>query len=334
MPRTLIWVVTVAVGLAACGGNPATPSDPPGGPPASTDRCARTTGYTALSDPGPSNYQGQPGGLYPGGANGRPASHEVAGVALARGIGPLNAAGVAAPNGRYALVSIGFSNATQEFSTFKPLADTNPQKDPRLVVVDGAQGGQASGQWADPSCACWGVLLDRLTQAGLTPNQVAIVWMKLALVSPNTGWPAAAQTVRTNGTRVLQLLKQRFPNLVLTYLASRIYGGYATGALNPEPYAYETGFSVRWIIEDQLNGAPGLNFDPARGAVSAPWVAWGPYLWADGLRARGDGLTWSCSDMEADGVHPAPSAERKVADMLLAFFKSDTTAREWFLASP
>jgi hypothetical protein len=38
------------------------------------------------------------------------------------------------------------------------------------------------------------------------------------------------------------------------YLDSRIYGGYATTALNPEPYTYEGAFLVRWLIQDQLKG--------------------------------------------------------------------------------
>jgi hypothetical protein len=43
---------------------------------------------------------------------------------------------------------------------------------------------------------------------------------------------------------------------------------YAGGNLNPEPYAYEEGFSMRWLmIGDQIAGKPELNCDPAKGPM-------------------------------------------------------------------
>src|SRR5205814_5733577 len=100
---------------------------------------------------------------------------------------------------------------------------------------------------------------------------------------------------------------------------SRIYAGYATGvsALNPEPYAYESGFAVKWLIEGQINGADSVNYDPARGPVQAPWLSWAPYLWADGLTPRNDGLTWVCSSFQSDGTHPSATGRDIVADSLL-----------------
>ena len=53
------------------------------------------------------------------------------------------------------LVSISMSNATQEFSVFKQLADADPAKSPRVKVVDCAQGGQAMAQWATPDARPW-----------------------------------------------------------------------------------------------------------------------------------------------------------------------------------
>lgn len=79
-------------------------------------------------------------------------------------------------------------------------------------------------------------------------------------------------------------LLQRFPNLQLAYLSSRIQGGYATTNLNPEPYAYESGFAVKRVIETQLGGS--LPHPSSGGTAVAPWISWGPYLWADGLTPR------------------------------------------------
>jgi hypothetical protein len=41
---------------------------------------------------------------------------------------------------------------------------------------------------------------------------------------------------------------------------------------------------VKWLIADQIAGNPELNYDPAKGRVRAAWLAWGPYIWADGVK--------------------------------------------------
>ncbi len=64
----------------------------------------------------------------------------------------------------------------------------------------------------------------------------------------------------------------------------------------------------------------------------APWLAWGPYLWADGANPRDDGLVWLPADFQDDGTHPSPSGEEKVGRLLLEFFRSSPFAQCWFLA--
>ena len=71
-----------------------------------------------------------------------------------------------------------------------------------------------------------------------------------------------------------------------------------------------------------------------RGRAKAPLLLWGPYFWADGTTPRkSDGLVWERNDMAADGVHPTESGRRKVANQLLAFFKTDELAKTWFAKS-
>src|SRR5207244_9540078 len=101
---------------------------------------------------------------------------------------------------------------------------------------------------------------------------------------------------------------------------------------NPEPHSYESGFAPKWIIADQIAGYLELNYDPSRGRVRFPWVAWGPYMWADGVKGRKDGLKWVREDFGADGMHPSDSGRGKVAKMLLQFLKTDPTSTPWFLA--
>jgi hypothetical protein len=129
------------------------------------------------------------------------------------------------------------------------------------------------------------------------------------------------------------LAKTTFPNLRVAYLSSRIYAGHATTGLNPEPYAFESAFSVRGLIQEQIQGDPKLNFDSAKGLVQAPLLLWGPYLWTDGLTPRkSDGLVWKREDLAQDGTHPSGSGRLKVAQLLLTFFKTNPLAKDWFLS--
>lgn len=110
-----------------------------------------------------------PGGLYPNGQNTHPAAHDSLSRALAAEIKPRDTSGALdALNGKIVLLSIGMSNATQEFSVFKAMADTDGVKNPQLVIVDGAQGGQTALVISDPNANFWTVVGQRLTTAGVT----------------------------------------------------------------------------------------------------------------------------------------------------------------------
>ena len=118
---------------------------------------------------------------------------------------------------------------------------------------------------------------------------------------------------------MISILRARYPNLKLVYLSSRTYAGYATTPLNPEPYAYQSGFAVKWLVQERIDGK-----------IRGPWLGWGPYLWTDGTKGRKDGLVWTCDDVRSDGTHPSPSGQAKVGGLLLRFFKTSRTSRAWF----
>lgn len=299
-------------------------------PTAAAIDCTRTsTGLVPLNDLGSGTWNGAQGGLYPEGSNERPAHHTLAGQALAALAVPRNAQGLPDPvAGRSVFLSIGMSNTRNEFTSFVPLANADPLKHPRVLVVNGAIGGQTAARISDPEAPYWDQVDQLLAAAGATPLQVQAVWLKEADAGP-TGDPLAyAATLQGELQAIHQILKTKFPHLWMVYLSSRIYAGYATTGLNPEPYAYASGFAVKWAIEDQLQG-DWFAKDPAKRLLT-PWLSWGPYLWADGLAPRSDGLVWLCSDFAQDGTHPNGAGSRKVAQQLLDFVHTDPTAKVWY----
>jgi hypothetical protein len=282
-------------------------------------------------------YKGQDGGLYGGGSNTAPEGHRKAAETQLAQVVPRDGQGKPADGGKVVLLSMGMSNTTQEFSRFQQLAGADADKAPCVAVVDGAQGGQDAERWSQANLPPWQVAMDRLRAAGATPQQVQALWVKHARIQPARfgEFPRHAEELRGHFLASLQLARERFPNLRVAYLSSRIYAGYASTPLNPEPYAYESGLVVRGLILDQIKGEPALNCDPAKGPVKAPLLLWGPYLWTDGPTPRkSDGLSWAPQDVGPDGTHPSLSGRNKVATLLLNFFKTDPLAKGWYLGAP
>ncbi len=310
--------------------------------------CSRTSvGFIPIDDLGTGLYRGQyQGGLYPDGSNAVPPAHDAAGRARGLAIRPLAPDGTPSPTGRCVLLSIGMSNTTQEFcchpTTFMGRAAADPDVDhTTLAIANGAAGGQTASTWDSPADSNYDRIRDQvLASQGLTEAQVQAAWVKVANATPTVSLPSAgadAFTLVAQMGNIVRALKVRYPNMQQVFFSSRIYAGYASTALNPEPYAYESGFAVKWLIGAQVRQMSGGGIDPLAGDLNydagAPWLAWGPYLWADGLTARSDGLTWACADFEADGTHPSTSGEGKVGLLLLNFFLDSPYTSAWFRSS-
>ncbi len=184
----------------------------------------------------------------------------------------------------------------------------------------------------------YGSVATELSDRGLSEAQVQVVWALHGNPSPDVSLPDAnadAFVLLRQFGDVLRAIKTRYPNIRLVFFSSRIYSCARSG-LNPEPYAYESGFSVKWLIEAQINQLASGTVHPTTGDLSyetgvAPWVAWGPYLWADNGNGRSDGLVWQDSDLASDCTHPSGSGAQKVADMLIDFFKTSPLTSGWFV---
>lgn len=278
-------------------------------------------------------YNGFPGGLYPGGLNIPPTAHDSAGSAIALSFLPLDSFGVVNPiTGVWVLLSVGMSNTTQEFTQFITDIAGDTTLNPKLRVVDGAQGGQTAARIKYDTAAFWSVVMSRLATRGLSAKQVQAIWLKEANAGPTQEFPTASTILRNDLMEDIRVAARKFPNLKQIFLSSRIYAGYASTTLNPEPYAYESGFAVRWVIEAQIVGNDSLNFIPDSGTVNAPWLGWGPYLWGDGMTPRvSDGLQWLCDDFNTDGTHPGATGRQKVSALLESFFRSSPHSIPWFL---
>jgi hypothetical protein len=231
-----------------------------------------------------------------------------------------------------------------------------------VVLVDGAKGGQTYVDW-DPLVSGFGEY-DRVRDAILTPSglseaQVGSIWVKdaeadptVSLAAGGAGNPPDAVIAERYLGDIMRAIRLRYPNAQQVFVSPRIYAGYANTAfppnpLNPEPYAYEIGFSIKWLIKSQIEQVRGSAPDGNAGDLDyksgvAPWIAWGPYLWANGTTPRSDGLVWLNSDFRypypsGSGVnectHPSVHAELKVAGMLLNFMKT-APSTTWFLAAP
>jgi hypothetical protein len=289
-----------------------------------------------------------PGGLYPDGSNAPPADHQAAGLERAARIRPLDAAGRPDPQGKVVLLSVGMSNTSQEFCgslgvdctprSFIGQASEDPRVDhSALVSVNGAQGGEDATEWDGPSEEAYGrVLGDALAPLGLSERQVQVVWLKQAHARPTVSLPspdADAYALERDLGEIVRALAVRYPNLQLVFVSSRTYGGYATTTLNPEPFAYESGFAVKWLIEAQIRQSRDGKVDPTAGDLGlarVPWVGWGPYLWTSGSQPSSDGLVWLPEDVVSDGTHPSSKGVEKVGELLLRFFTTSPLARCWF----
>jgi len=310
---------------------------------AQIDCAVTSTGFIPINDLGTDFFMGYQGGLYPGGLNTMPPAHRSAGNSIAKKVKPLNEAGlVDYENGKVVFVAFGASTAGNTFNSFKAtVQDTSGLYNPCIKYINLCVGGKGLESMVPPGNKYyWTYMSDSvLADAGVTNAQVQIGWMKSASKDDSIPeFPLQPDSIYSKYIRSIQRIKDTFPNMKVLYLASHAYGGYAgelsdNADLAGEPAAYYGGFAVKWVIEAQINGDTRLRYKAP--GIEAPWLAWAPYYWADGLIPREtDGLTWPCSDYDpvGGGFHLSEEGKAKEANMLIDFLYNDPLAKKWFRA--
>src|SRR5262249_15775898 len=141
-----------------------------------------------------------------------------------------------AVNGHVVFVSIGMSNCTQEFSAFVPKSNADPVRRANVRTIDCAEGGQTAQILAQPTSAYWDTVGPRLRGHGSSPAQVQAVWLKDANANPPGSFQVTTDTLAAQFFRIVQIIQQKLPSTKQVFFTSRIYGGYASTTLNPEPY--------------------------------------------------------------------------------------------------
>lgn len=304
-----------------------------------------STGLIPLIDLGADYYLGKQGGLYPGGSNLIPSGHLKAGQKIAKGIKPLDTLGnVDWINGKVVFLGMGASTAGNTWNHFVDIVDTAAGLNPCMQVINACLGAKGLEIMNDTTYNNWywtDNIMPKIRMKGSTPAQVQAVWVKTASkVDTTMIFPSQPEGIADKYEILMGVLHNRFPNLKMVFISGFFYGGYADTLKEfydvvSEPGSYWNSFAVKWVVERQIMGDPDLKFTgPTK---RSPFIAWGPYVWADGNNPNSEGLFWNCeADFAWDGggYHLTNLGKDKEAHLLLTWAKNNPVVKRWFLDNP
>ena len=306
-------------------------------------QCENDTSFLrALIDLKTGYYNDFQGGLYPEGSNTMPMAHFSAGMNISRSVVPLDSLGnLDLVDGKAGFICLGASTAGNAFNHFKTKANEDPTVNPCLRIANCAIGAKGLDIMIDTVVNAWywdDEIMPEVVDAGITPQQVQVIWiMVTSRIDTILTWPYQPYSVTDKYEKLMPVLLAKFPNLKQVYLSGFNYGGYADPTkefyeMIAEPSSYWNNWSVKFLIENQIEGDADLKFTtPDR---KSPWLSWGPHLWADGMRANTeDGLRWNCAvDYKPDGggYHMSNEGKNKEGKIIYDFFKNSPIAADWF----
>ncbi len=275
-------------------------------------RCWSTTSRWCgkLSDCTKTSYPGLEASDYQ-----RSAEHTEAGLLAKSGIVHRDAAGNPSPNGKSGFLILGMSNAKVVAGGVYNWHKADPQKFPGSIVIDGCSNGQTTQDFIDPTDPAWAAAAAAVASRGLSNLQVCGVWIVMTQKEPLAYGATTEAQLRTIAAHV----KAKYPNVVLGVISGLTYMGYSDDGINstrlPEPFVYNDSMLMASIVE--AGGWPfHLSFYDQ---------------WSNGTTANPrTGLTWTCADTMADGIHPSDAGKRKLRDLFLATSKADPVFTGWF----
>jgi hypothetical protein len=271
-------------------------------------------------------------------------------------IEPLATDGTALPaaqGGRIVFLSMGFSNTNGKWClrgsvdgvtcnswSFMGRWRTNGQmRQPvdGLQIFNGTTKGGTTPKWDDPADLEYENIANALAAQGLSPLQVQALYVEIVLPNAFISLPDTNadmyKLVQAAGNQ-MRAIKVRYPNTRQVYISPRDYAGYSKGMLSREPFAYESAFAVKWLIQAQITQLATGVVDTLAGDLDlsvAPWLTWGPYLWATST-PRADGLFWLISHFDTkDGVHFSKSGETKASGWMMGWFNASPFSMCWLL---
>lgn len=218
-----------------------------------------------------------------------------------------------------------------------------PSVNPLVRFADCADEGGKISQWASdyPSGPLWTDCAAELTGSELARAQIQGVTIEPVAGSPN-GNPLTMSSLTHTPCKagdegiaacyaeqqlgiVLRDLKVQYPNLKIAYVYSRAYGGWGSAhEPNREPFSYEFGFSIQFLMLAQIRQADnGQPADSEAGDLSygvAPVLSWGGYQWASGNTPNSEGVAWPITDFAPDLVHYSTTGYPNSANTMIDFF--------------
>jgi len=138
------------------------------------------TGFTPLTEMGPGQtYKGQDGGLYGSGSNNPPPAHQKAALEAVAKITPRDEDGNPSADGKIVLMGIGMSNTRIIFDMFKQMAEADPGKADRVILVNAAAAAKTPGRGPTPPLTTAANLTfperEKRGQLGITPTRCLLL---------------------------------------------------------------------------------------------------------------------------------------------------------------
>lgn len=258
----------------------------------------------ALPELGTGFYKGEQGGLYPDGLNVPPASYLAELEAMAAQL---------AQDDELVVACLGMSmmqNACSGFinNGYASGANVNPA----LYVINAAVGSKQQN-WELVDHRVWSDSKSRLASVGYVPEDVDVILYHNAWAGPTLPFPDHSLMMMDSLRVTMDNIVYHYPNTQIIYLNSRHYGGWNPDSKSPEPWAYEEGFSYKWLIEERINGE-----------IDTPLLAWQAYQWVP---------TWPQSFFVEDGLHLSLEGQAASAEVWANFFSTSSYIAPWYLAN-